>query len=401
MDLSLGLPNKICDFCREKLLNFYSFRTQCLYNEQHYTQLLKKSPESLDIDPFNKETVLEPDTFSKTSWKISHSNSLAPEVILTTKHSLDNSDNELIKEEILFDDDESQMMAKDEDDETVVNLTEIENNSFVLPNTLQRETIKIAEFIPRKCCQCHYYTYKGIEDLQTHFCCEHPEIQYGIKDDNQVQCPLCFKTFDTKDDLIQNHFQHKKNRNTVKIQSCEKCNLTFQFKKEWRMHIESHEDHSFDCPDCGMKYKAFESFKSHCKKHQAVYDHLCTTCGKTFSTPSDLIRHQICHEEKAYQCDICYAKLARKFSLIRHMRTHTGKKLYVCEYCSRGYSNYIDWKDHISSRHTGTYAYQCDQCKKGFNQPKHYRDHIQKKPLLCTEKKQQIRRPRAKTMVIT
>ena len=64
------------------------------------------------------------------------------------------------------------------------------------------------------------------------------------------------------------------------------------------------------------------SFKSRVHRG-AKYANSCSTCGKSFKKPSDLIRHVRIHTgERPYRCDQCSRDFTVKSTLDSHRKTH-------------------------------------------------------------------------------
>lgn len=80
--------------------------------------------------------------------------------------------------------------------------------------------------------------------------------------------------------------------------------------------------------------------------------HKCDFCGKCFYTKWTLKRHVMSHTgEKPHSCDICNKSFASKWQLELHYRVHTGEKPYPCDICSKRFTT----KSHLS-RHRRTHS---------------------------------------------
>merc|ERR1712212_1263647 len=94
-------------------------------------------------------------------------------------------------------------------------------------------------------------------------------------------------------------------------------------------------------PDADVAIKRSEDSET----SKAKSSFTCSFCGKSFYTKWTLKRHVMSHTgEKPHSCDICCKSFASKWQLELHYRVHTGEKPYPCEICSKRFTT----KSHLS-----------------------------------------------------
>ncbi|KAL8557903.1 hypothetical protein ACOMHN_064337 [Nucella lapillus] len=80
---------------------------------------------------------------------------------------------------------------------------------------------------------------------------------------------------------------------------------------------------------------------------------VCESCGKVFTTTSNLEAHKLIHSgDNPFKCDVCCKTFAQASNMKKHRVTHTGHKPFVCDVCSRGYKTVGSLKRH-KLKHTG------------------------------------------------
>ena len=163
---------------------------------------------------------------------------------------------------------------------------------------------------------------------------------------------------------------------------CPVCNKKFQTKQELILHASEH------------ARKTHRSLRIHPRK-----PFKCMTCWKSFATDESLQKHMLCHSDKAHKpvkCDKCNKRFMNNSALACHMKTHSDKKYYECPICNKDFDQIHAMKEHVQE-HAVNGMYDCPECHKSFPDYKMIRRHVKAfhspKQYACTECEKVFSRP--------
>ncbi|XP_066936587.1 zinc finger protein 271-like [Clytia hemisphaerica] len=184
------------------------------------------------------------------------------------------------------------------------------------------------------------------------------------------QCLVCNKTFNTIGGLHKHLRTHKNNKEN----ECKKCGKLFTDPSYLERHecmklsTEEPSEKPYSCTECGKNYKQQYLLKRHMCSHTGEKPYKCGLCEREFGCNSDLQKHLMIHTgEKPFRCDICDKAFTRKNDLHRHKFIHSDVRPFVCDICTKGFNRTSDLRRH-KRIHTGETPYKCDECGEVFSQ---------------------------------
>lgn len=168
---------------------------------------------------------------------------------------------------------------------------------------------------------------------------------------------------------------------------CPHCGRNFRLDENMWRHLETHfgAARPFQCKICGIYLQTKPYLRVHILRHKNIRPYLCTFCGKTFFSTSQLHQHHrdfhpvdptvrypcdFCgrdfdrksrlrvhvkrvHETvpDAVQCDICHATMKSRKVMLQHMQLHSGSKSYACRYCESRFAQAAGRRCHERRAH--------------------------------------------------
>ncbi|XP_023571164.1 zinc finger X-chromosomal protein isoform X3 [Octodon degus] len=219
--------------------------------------------------------------------------------------------------------------------------------------------------------QCQYCEYRSADssNLKTHVKTKHSK-------EMPFKCDICLMTFSDTKEVQQHALIHQES----KTHQCLHCDHKSSNSSDLKRHIISvhTKDYPHKCDMCDKGFHRPSELKKHVAAHKGKKMHQCRHCDFKIADPFVLSRHILSVHTKdlPFRCKRCRKGFRQQNELKKHMKTHSGRKVYQCEYCEYSTTDASGFKRHVISIHTKDYPHRCEYCKKGFRRPSEKNQHI-------------------------
>lgn len=156
---------------------------------------------------------------------------------------------------------------------------------------------------------------------------------------------------------------------------CETCGKMFKDRPYFKAHCQSHiTGKLFECFICHSRQFTESLLKKHMRVHTAEYRYECGVCHLKFQFPFKLKWHMQSHTT-TFECYLCKKTVRDKYTMIKHMRAHTGEQPYTCVVCGKRFMYSSDYYYH-KKIHNADEIFHCHICAKQYTHKRSLNMHL-------------------------
>lgn len=210
----------------------------------------------------------------------------------------------------------------------------------------------------------------------------------------QVQCHDCGEYFDSKCKLRVHWKKIHYAQSCLKV--CARCKLSFKTRHAYHNHLKNvtkrckalgdeliniegyGKNRIFNCKECNYKTISLPNIINHCAKHSGKTLYQCKLCQKGFIQYASWSKHmEFTHKQykEIITCHHCGKLIKGSGSFKRHLKSHSDIRKFQCDICKKMYKTKCTLQNHMNTHKDKNFT--CEICAKIFHTASGLWIHIQ------------------------